>query len=134
MPTTCPTSLRWSAAQDLSSRVDLGPGLDQRALQSGLERLCRTTGVQALIAFGSRGRGEASQESDLDLAVLCPEPTLTAHQKTERWLSCRQALGLVGCDVDLVVIGHEDAARLAQSRWHVMRDVAREGRVLYVAG
>jgi hypothetical protein len=27
-----------------------------------------------------------------------------------------------------------DAAYLAQSRWHVMGDVAREGQVLYVAG
>ncbi len=37
-------------------------------------------------------------------------------------------------DLDLVVQGQADAAYLAQSRWHVMGDVAREGRVLYVAG
>ena len=39
--------------------------------------------------------------------------------------------GAVGCD--LVVQGSADAERLSQSRWHVMGDVAREGRVLYVA-
>jgi hypothetical protein len=39
----------------------------------------------------------------------------------------------VGCGVDLVVVGAADARHLAGSRWHVMGDVAREGRVLYVA-
>ena len=34
---------------------------------------------------------------------------------------------------DLVVQGSADAERLSQSRWCVMGDVAREGRVLYVA-
>ena len=36
--------------------------------------------------------------------------------------------------VDLVVAGAADAARLSGSRWHVFGDVAREGRVLHVAG
>jgi hypothetical protein len=43
-------------------------------------------------------------------------------------------LGPFGCGVDLVVQGCVDAERLAGSRWHVMGDVAREGKVLYVAG
>lgn len=33
----------------------------------------------------------------------------------------------------LVVVGAADAQHLAGSRWHVMGDVAREGKVLYVA-
>jgi hypothetical protein len=36
--------------------------------------------------------------------------------------------------VDLVLAGTADAERLSGSRWHVFGDVAREGRVLYVAG
>jgi hypothetical protein len=32
-----------------------------------------------------------------------------------------------------VVAGSADAERLSGSRWHVIGDVAREGRVLYVA-
>ena len=43
-------------------------------------------------------------------------------------------LGLLDCDVDLVVQGAADVEWLAGSRWHVMGNVAREGRVLYVAG
>ena len=39
----------------------------------------------------------------------------------------------MGVGVDLVLAGSADAERLSQSRWHVFGDVARQGRVLYVA-
>jgi hypothetical protein len=48
------------------------------------------------------------------------------------WNRHTNCLGRVG--VDLIVNGWQDAAYLAQWRWHVMGDVAREGQVLYVAG
>jgi predicted nucleotidyltransferase len=127
-------ALPWQKAQALTGPVELGPGLEAARLQAGLERLCRQPGIQALIAFGSRGRGESRSDSDLDLAVICTEPSLTPEQKRERWRLCREALGLLGRDVDLVVVGAADAARLAGSRWHVMGDVARDGKVLYAAG
>ena len=36
--------------------------------------------------------------------------------------------------VDLVVVGEEDAERLAGSRWHVVARALREGKELDVAG
>ena len=36
--------------------------------------------------------------------------------------------------VDLVVVGEEDAVRLAGSRWHVVARALREGKELDVAG
>jgi predicted nucleotidyltransferase len=89
--------------------------------------------VQAVLAFGSRGRGSGRADSDLDLAVITREPSLDPALKTQRWLHYRELLGVLPVDVDLVVQGAADAERLAGSRWHVMGDVAREGRVLYVA-
>jgi len=66
--------------------------------------------------------------------VICREPSLTPADKTERSFGYRQLLGSVYCGVDLVVVGAADAQHFAGSRWHVMGDVAREGRVLFVAG
>ena len=77
--------------------------------------------------------GEARPDSDLDLAVICAEPSLEPGLKAERWSHLRNLIGQLGCGVDLVVQGSADAERLAGSRWHVMGDVAREGRVLYVS-
>ena len=66
--------------------------------------------------------------------MICRESSLAPALKTERWSHYRGLLGPLGCGVDLVVQGCADAERLACSRWHVMGDVAREGKVLYVAG
>ena len=74
------------------------------------------------------------QSYTLDFAVICKLAKLSAEQKRQYWQRSRDAIGLLGCGVDLVVQGQADAAYLAQSRWHVMGDVAREGRVLYAAG
>jgi predicted nucleotidyltransferase len=54
-----------------------------------------------VLLFGSRARGDARPDSDLNL---------------------------------LVVVGEEDAERLAGSRWHVVARALREGKELDVAG
>lgn len=128
-----PPAIPWHTAQPLLLPLDLGPGLDPSCCRAALTRLCAEPDVQAVVAFGSRGRGEARSDSDLDLAVIVATPQLTPQQKLDCWRRCRQALGRLGVGVDLVVAGRLDADRLSQSRWHVFGDVAREGRVLYVA-
>ena len=127
-------AIPWLQSLPIAAQLELGPGLDTASLRNGLVVLAKQPQVQALVAFGSRARGDVRVDSDLDLAVICSEPSLTPAEKTERSFCYRQLLGPVGCGVDLVVVGAADALRLAGSRWHVMGDVAREGRVLYVAG
>ena len=127
-------AIPWLDARPLAALIDLGLGLDGSALRARLQGLCKESSVRAVVAFGSRARGEAQPDSDLDLAVICREASLPPELKTERWQDFRSILGPLGCGVDLVVIGAQDAERMATSRWHVMGDVAREGQVLYVAG
>ena len=112
----------------------VGAGLNLETLQAGLQRLAADPDVKALVAFGSRARGDARLDSDLALAVISVLPQLEPNRKLDAWSRYQQQLDGVGVGVDLIVNGWEDAARLAQSRWHVMGDVAREGQVLYAAG
>lgn len=126
-------AIPWLQPQPLVEQLELGQGLEATSLRNGLIVLASQPQVQALVAFGSRARGDARLDSDLDLAVICREPSLTPAEKTERSFGYRQLLGSVGCGVDLVVVGAADAQHLAGSRWHVMGDVAREGQVLYVS-
>ena len=127
-------AIPWLDARPLAGVIDLGLGLDASVLRGRLQGLCQVSSVRAVVAFGSRARGDAQPDSDLDLAVICREASLPPALKTERWQDFRSILGSLGCGVDLVVIGAQDAERMATSRWHVMGDVARDGQVLYVAG
>jgi len=129
-----PPAIPWRQPRPLAPLDDWGPGLDPQRCGQALARLCAEPDVQAVIAFGSRATGEARADSDLDLAVIVRQPQLTPAEKLARWQRFRQALGGLGVGVDLVAAGAADAERLSGSRWHVFGDVARQGRVLYVAG
>lgn len=131
-----PPAIPWLQALPLLAPEDLqlGPGLDPLLLHGGLQRVLALGSVLALVAFGSRARAEARGDSDLDLAVILAEPQLSPEQKALWWARCREALGYTGVGVDLVVVGRADAEHLSGSRWHVLGDVARQGRVLYAAG
>ena len=128
-----PPTIPWRQSLAFDSAPDLGPGLDPQRCGKALARLCAEADVLALIAFGSRARGEARPDSDLDLAVIVRQPQLTPADKLACWRRFNRVLGRQGVGVDLVVAGSADAERLSGSRWDVFGDVAREGRVLYVA-
>ena len=126
-------ALPWTVSSPLTVPQQLGDRMDKDLLKAGLQRLIACEGVGAVLLFGSRALGTARADSDLDLAVICREPVLSSTQRGERWRAYRNALGQLGCGVDLVLQGQEDAAKLAGSRWHVMKDVARHGVVLYAS-
>ena len=125
--------LPWTTSSPLALPDQLGDGIDRDRLEEGLKRLIACEGVGAVLLFGSRAMGTARTDSDLDLAVICREPELNSAQRRDRWRTYREALGRLGCGVDLVLQGQNDAAKFAGSRWHVMKDVARHGVVLYAS-
>ena len=67
MGTFAPPTIPWLVAQPLELYgLDLVPGLEGVDLVVALQRLCALPELQALVLFGSRGRGDADDESDLD--------------------------------------------------------------------
>lgn len=89
-----------------------------------------------LVLFGSRARGDARPDSDLDLLVVMSKPRLTPQERQVALQALRSALRplRLPVGVDLVVVGQEDARTLAGSRWHVVAQALREGQELYDAG
>ena len=75
MGTFAPPTIPWLVVQPLElGGLDLGPGLEGVDLVVALQRLCALPELQALVIFGSRGRGDAHADSDLDLAGIAKEP------------------------------------------------------------
>jgi hypothetical protein len=57
---------------------------------------------------------------------------LEGQAKVVSWCRHFEPLKPLLQPVDLIVSGSADAARLAVSRWHVISEAARQGRVLVV--
>ena len=124
----------WTTPQPFSL-PELGPGvegalLDQ--LETALRQIAADPSVQALVLFGSRATGTALADSDLDLLVVEHTPQLEPEAKVASWWRHFQPLQSLPLPVDLIVSGSADAERLAGSRWHVISEAARQGRVLVV--
>jgi predicted nucleotidyltransferase len=114
---------------------DLGPGIDgerRQELATALQAIAADPTVQALVLFGSRASGTARADSDLDLLVVERTPHLAGQAKVASWWRHFGPLKPLRLPVDLIVCGSADAARLAGSRWHVISEAARHGRVLVV--
>jgi predicted nucleotidyltransferase len=89
---------------------------------------------ERVVLFGSRARGEARPDSDIDLLVVMPQPTLAPIERQLALRSLRTALRSLPLKVavDLVVVGEQDARDLAGSRWHGVARALREGQDLDV--
>ena len=70
----------------LEPAPELGPGVYPQRSGEALARLCAEPDVQAVIAFGSRARGEARPDSDQDLAVIVGQPHPPPKQGPARGL------------------------------------------------
>ncbi|WP_296451602.1 nucleotidyltransferase domain-containing protein [Vulcanococcus sp.] len=87
-------AIPWLEPQPLVDQLELGPGLDPSSLRKALIVLTRQPQVQALVAFGSRARGDARPDSDLDLAVICRAPSLTPAEKPNAALATASCSGM----------------------------------------
>jgi uncharacterized protein len=80
-----------------------------------------------VIVFGSYARGDATEDSDLDLLVVereIPDPTA-------EYLRLRDVVGAVGVGVDLLLLLKADFDRRREWASSPVYWAAREGLVLY---
>ena len=79
-----------------------------------------------VIVFGSYARGDATEESDLDLLVVQPEVT----DKAGEYLRLKAAVGRIGVGVDLVLFARPEFERRSQVPGTLPYWAKTEGKVL----
>lgn len=79
-----------------------------------------------VILFGSHARGEAGQQSDLDLLVV--EPTVDDPIKES--VRLRRTLRGLGLFADVIVVSEDEAEHWGQTHGSVIHAALSEGRAL----
>ena len=101
--------------------------LDEQTLQQAVDRIVAAAKPSRVIVFGSYGRGDASEDSDLDLMVIAPE----VENKYEEMIRLNRVVGNIGTGVDLLIYSEREYQRRSQVPGTVLYWARREGRALY---
>jgi predicted nucleotidyltransferase len=103
--------------------------MDEGLISEASRRLAIAAPNAKVILFGSRARGEARSDSDLDLLVI--EPDLKGRRA--EFVRLREALGDLGVPIDLVVVPASHVDEWGHFEGTMLNDALREGRVLLPA-
>jgi predicted nucleotidyltransferase len=102
------------------------------------ERLLRTIAaeIQAAIPgaevrlFGSRARGTARPDSDLDLLVTVPDAWLATHSRLEQTDALGWTLAHHRLPIELLLFSASEVAQRRQGKCNVIAEAFRYGRQL----
>lgn len=103
--------------------------ISSEQIQQAVERLVKAANPSKVILFGSYARGDATEDSDLDLMVIERE----VKNAGDEMVRLHKVVGNIGVGVDVLVYSDKEASRRSQVPGTVLYWAAKEGRVLYDA-
>lgn len=103
--------------------------VSDETIREAVRRLVAAAMPSKVILFGSYARGDATEDSDLDLMVVEHEVPDTG----EEMIRLHAAVGSVGTGVDVLVFSESEFERRSQVPGTVLYWARKEGRVLYEA-
>jgi len=115
-PTPLPEETEFNEAEVLRQMVDI---------------IVREADPEAIILFGSRARGDAGADSDVDLLIIEREPFGPGRSRIQEAARLYQALGDMPVSKDLLVYSRKEFQRWKEALNHVVANAVREGRLLY---
>jgi len=97
-------------------------------LQEIVDRLAQGLRPERIYLFGSRARGQAGEDSDVDLLVVVPDSDLPRHRREA--FSYDLLWGLT-VPVDVIVLTRAEFQRAGRVKTSLATRVQAEGQVLY---
>ena len=100
-------------------------------LQQMVDTIVREASPEAIILFGSRARGDARPDSDIDLLIIETEPF--SPQRSRRKEAARLYMALRGLAIskDILLYSRDEFEHWKNSINHVVGRALREGKVLH---
>lgn len=113
------------------TRSDTANANGETLLRQIVKIIVREVSPEAIILFGSRARGDARTDSDVDLLIVESEPF--SPQRRRRKEAARLYIALKGLDVskDILLYSREEFDHWKNSKSHVVGRAVREEEVLY---
>ncbi|MCY4626821.1 MAG: nucleotidyltransferase domain-containing protein [Acidobacteria bacterium] len=96
-----------------------------------VEILVREADPEQVILFGSRGRGDARDDSDVDLIVVEAEPFGPGRDRVKEMARLYRALAGFMVPTDILVYSTADVEYWRDSLNHVLARALRDGKVVY---
>jgi predicted nucleotidyltransferase len=101
--------------------------IDDAVIEAAGKQLLAAAGSPArVVLFGSRARGNAGEDSDLDFLVI----ETRVESKLDEMVRLRDALPPLGVPVDVVVVSEDEVSRRERMPSTLVHRALREGRVL----
>jgi len=96
-----------------------------------VQAIVREVDPERIILFGSRARGGAGPDSDLDLMIVEREGFGEKRRRWEELGRIRHALSGFFIPKDILVFSQDEIAKWQNSINHIIATNLREGKVLY---
>ena len=103
--------------------------IEQRLQQMAAEIQLQIPGAEVRL-FGSRARGEATPDSDIDLLITVSDDWLAAHDRLQVLASLWRSLAHHRIPVDLLLYSQSQVAQKRSWSTHVIARALQEGRVI----
>ncbi|MBW0166741.1 MAG: nucleotidyltransferase domain-containing protein [Vulcanococcus sp.] len=81
--------------------------------------------------FGSRARGQAGPDSDIDLLITAPDSWLQSHHRFEVLNALWDQLAQADVSLDLLLYSQSECEARCHWRSHVIGRAYREGKLLH---
>jgi uncharacterized protein len=114
----------------MDRQIDLNSD-EESLLRQMVSTIVSEVSPETIILFGSRARGDARPDSDIDLLVVETEPFSPQRSRRKEAARLYMALRNVGVSKDILLYSREEFEHWKHSLNHVVGRAHREGRVLH---
>jgi uncharacterized protein len=96
-----------------------------------VETIVETVKPEKVILFGSRAKGKARKDSDVDLLIIESESFSGKKSRFQEMARVSRSLSRFRVPIDLLIYSREEIRRWKNSINHIIAHALREGKIVY---